>query len=179
MEMLRSHSQVTHLKDLKSLAEAFCGTTAEAPEPVHLTHCNCLAEAAEAEAEPSPYYVRGFRRGSPSYVAGSRGAHMRTKPVTNRYPMPAQLAFDFNPIRTTPKLRSRSGRPPSRYLRLLGYVRQVFASTGQTPSYGMVCQALGLPDRADVRKLVIYGEKRGEICRGVGGRRIGLVEGVA
>lgn len=97
----------------------------------------------------------------------------------NAHQQPAQLKFGFMMTSDAPKLRKRSGRPPSRYLRFLDFVRSTVRREGRAPSYGAVCQALGLTERGDVRSLVIYGERRGEICRGVGGRRIGLVEMMA
>jgi hypothetical protein len=59
----------------------------------------------------------------------------------------------------------RKGRPATRYAQILTYVRAQISETGRAPSYGQICRALGIGDRSSVRKLVLYGERRGHMLR--------------
>ncbi len=68
--------------------------------------------------------------------------------------------------------RVHRGRPPTRYMQFLAYLRVVMAEEGRAPSYGRTCAALGIGERSDVRKLVRYGERRGDLQRVAGMLRV-------
>lgn len=105
--------------------------------------------------------------------------------MTNRYSgqlgdnyaaqRPQQLQFSFLPAIPAPK----RGRRPLRYIQFLNLVREAVRANGEAPSYGQIRAQLGLAERSNVRQLVVYGERRGDVRRMAGGRRIGLVAGVA
>lgn len=48
---------------------------------------------------------------------------------------------------------------------MLDYVRDVFASDGVAPSYGMICTALGIRSREQVSRMVRAAERDGELRR--------------
>lgn len=84
---------------------------------------------------------------------------------------PIQLQFSFLSAQPARK----RGRRPLRYLQFLSLVRESVRANGEAPSYGQLCAQMGLSERANVRQLVIYGERRGDVRRVAGARRIGLV----
>jgi SOS-response transcriptional repressor LexA len=52
-----------------------------------------------------------------------------------------------------------------RGFQVLAYVRETIASEGMAPSYAMIANELGLPDRTDVCRIVRRLEKRGVLSR--------------
>lgn len=104
-------------------------------------------------------------------VAHVTGRDFAGKNETGLIGKPQQLHFSFPPALPARK----RGRRPLRYLQFLSLVREAVGANGEAPSYGQICAQMGLAERANVRQLVVYGERRGEVQRMVGGRRIGLV----
>lgn len=82
-----------------------------------------------------------------------------------------QLVFDFSACLSAP----RRGRPSSRYDQFVKLLREAVGAKQGIPSYGQLARAMGFEDRSRVRALVVYGEKRGDVRRGVGFPRIELV----
>jgi hypothetical protein len=64
---------------------------------------------------------------------------------------------------------------------MLDYVREVVLRDGIAPSYGMICEAIGIATRQEVSRMVQAAERAGELRRvGIGKvRRIRLVESVS
>jgi SOS-response transcriptional repressor LexA len=56
----------------------------------------------------------------------------------------------------------RQGR---RKVQVLDYVHRTVASEGQPPSYGMICQELGIGTRTEVCRYVRQLEKEGHLAR--------------
>jgi SOS-response transcriptional repressor LexA len=48
---------------------------------------------------------------------------------------------------------------------VLAYVRITIASDGQAPSYGMICDALGISTKGEVSEIVSRLERRGALRR--------------
>lgn len=61
----------------------------------------------------------------------------------------------------------RQGR---RKVQVLDYVHRTVASDGQPPSYGMICQELGIGTRTEVWKIVRSLERDGHLKRVGAGR---------
>lgn len=70
------------------------------------------------------------------------------------------------------------GRPARQRLRMLDYVRQTIEHEGVAPSYGMICNAMGIRTRQEVCRMVKAAEDDGLLRRVGAGkvRRIRLGE---
>lgn len=59
----------------------------------------------------------------------------------------------------------KRGRPARRREQVLAYVRTVIADEGSPPSYGMICQALGINSRQEVCRIIGHLESAGSLVR--------------
>lgn len=57
------------------------------------------------------------------------------------------------------------GRPARRQAQMLDYVRSTISSEGIAPSYGMICEKLGIATRSEVCRIVTALERDGKLKR--------------
>lgn len=57
------------------------------------------------------------------------------------------------------------GRPARRQAQTLDYVRTTIRSDGIAPSYGMICESLGIATRSEVCRIVTALERDGKLKR--------------
>lgn len=57
------------------------------------------------------------------------------------------------------------GRPARRRAQTLDYVRSTIRTDGIAPSYGMICEKLGIATRSEVCRIVTALERDGQIKR--------------
>ena len=57
-----------------------------------------------------------------------------------------------------------------RGVQVLAYVRSTIASEGQAPSYGMICDRLGIGTKGEVSQIVAALERRALVARAGSGR---------
>lgn len=62
------------------------------------------------------------------------------------------------------------GRPSVRRRQVLSFIQDTIAANGIAPSYGMICDALNIGTRSEVRRIVIALECAGELRRAGRGR---------
>ena len=75
----------------------------------------------------------------------------------------------------THRRRQVLGRPAKRREQMLSYVRDVFASEGFAPSYGMICKELGIRSREQVSRMVQAAERDG-LLRRVGAGKVRRIQ---
>jgi SOS-response transcriptional repressor LexA len=57
------------------------------------------------------------------------------------------------------------GRPAFRSKQVLSYTRETLRKDGVAPSYGMICERLGIRTRQEVSRIVARLEREGELSR--------------